>query len=98
MSTNDNTQQTISSLVAWLEDDAIDQLLDALRSRDGDAITEILRQNRVNLAEVPDLLSEHWRESLIRGLESRQEEDEEDANTVHMPDYTRFAADLRGDD
>lgn len=84
-------------MVAWLDHAQATDLRSMVQARATDAARHLLRRAGVDLPEGFDLEYRHWRGPLLRELDLALEIEDttDDASTASVPDYARFATDLR---
>lgn len=84
-------------MVAWLDEAQASELHSMVLHRCTGAARRLLGAAGIDLPDDFDLEYERWRGPLLRELELRLDDEDttDDDSTTRVPDYARFATDLR---
>ena len=97
MDLRDRAGCTAASLIAWLDDAQARELFEMVRDRKTENARKVLELVHIHLPDDFDLDLEAWRAPFLRELDVRlsSEDTSDDDSTSTIPDYARFATDMR---
>jgi hypothetical protein len=84
-------------MIPWLDEAQVVELLRLVQLRRTAPARRMLQCAGMRVPEAFNLLRRTWRAPFLRELERRlgDEDPEDDDSTTHLPDLTRFCADVR---